>query len=403
MSIFAQAFPVGGGAEAEEEEESSVFGAAPVRMRLNKPAANRFILAHNKVQFAKQAESAARAKLIAAQPFVGGKPLKPTFGEEEEEEEEQGWCGEEEDEEEAPAPKPKPKAKAARVAVRRGRLSAPAAAAVPPAPHPTPIAPKRIAKRASLAAAAAVASPVVKPKPKKKQQQQQTVVFMDEEGAEHQFDDSSMTVAVEPPSPAKPASTTTTKRKTAKAKAAAAAKPKPARRRAPPKPFADVQEVLPPADDADDVDRELDVGAGDTMTTTTTTKTTTTKTKTGPQKQVLVRRSLRILMKENPQVKSRFASLTQPPAMWTEHGRRARAEKREGANKDSRHKKLEALRAAALAPQPVPLTVPGLPTNWVCNLIVPTFLCPPSANGGAPPTLRPPAPGASTLFASLFS
>jgi hypothetical protein len=44
MSIFAQAFPVGGGAEAEEEEESSVFGAAPVRMRLNKPAANRFIL-----------------------------------------------------------------------------------------------------------------------------------------------------------------------------------------------------------------------------------------------------------------------------------------------------------------------------------------------------------------------
>jgi hypothetical protein len=44
MSIFAQAFPVGGGAEAAEEEESSVFGAAPVRMRLNKPAANRFIL-----------------------------------------------------------------------------------------------------------------------------------------------------------------------------------------------------------------------------------------------------------------------------------------------------------------------------------------------------------------------
>jgi len=58
---------------------------------------------------------------------------------------------------------------------------------------------------------------------------------------------------------------------------------------------------------------------------------------------------------------------------------------------------------AAVAPQPVPLTVPGLPTNWVCNLIVPTFLCPPSANGGAAPTLRPPAPGASTLFASLFS
>jgi hypothetical protein len=155
---------------------------------------------------------------------------------------------------------------------------------------------------------------VVKPKPKpKKKQQQQTVVFMDEEGAEHEFDDSSMTVAVEPPSPAKPATTTattTTKKKAAKAKATAAAKPKPARRRAPPKPFADVQEVLPPADDADDVDRELDVGAGDVMTGTT-------KTKAGPQKQVLVRRSLRILMKENPQVKSRFASLTQPPGMWT--------------------------------------------------------------------------------------
>jgi hypothetical protein len=42
MSIFAQAFPVHGGDEGEES--SSVFGPAPVRMRLDKPAANRFIL-----------------------------------------------------------------------------------------------------------------------------------------------------------------------------------------------------------------------------------------------------------------------------------------------------------------------------------------------------------------------
>jgi hypothetical protein len=43
MSIFAQAFPVHGGDEGEESS-SSVFGPAPVRMKLDKPAANRFIL-----------------------------------------------------------------------------------------------------------------------------------------------------------------------------------------------------------------------------------------------------------------------------------------------------------------------------------------------------------------------
>jgi hypothetical protein len=162
------------------------------------------------------------------------------------------------------------------------------------------------------------------------QQKQQTVVFMDEDGAEHHFDDAaaSTTARSVAASPADDAAASTTARSVAaspagpkKKKTQATAKPKLARRRAAPKPFPDLQ-----VDESEDTQPTSAASAMSELAAPQTRKKATTARATAaaggggraaPQKQVLVRRSLRILMKQNPQVKSRFAALTQPPAMWT--------------------------------------------------------------------------------------
>jgi hypothetical protein len=154
---------------------------------------------------------------------------------------------------------------------------------------------------------------------KKTQRGQQTVVFMDEDGAEHHFDDAAASTTARSVA-ASPAGGPKKKKKTQ-----ATAKPKLARRRAAPKPFPDLQ-----VDESEDTQPTStasamsELAAPQTRKKATTARASAAATAAGgvggraaPQKQVLVRRSLRILMKQNPQVKSRFAALTQPPAMWT--------------------------------------------------------------------------------------
>jgi len=356
MSIFAQAFQLGnGGAEGGgldgEEVEQSVFGPAPVRMKLDKPVANRFILsairhaqAHNKVQFAKQAASEARAKRLANMAFVRGRPLKmpgeEDAGDEAEpweedgEDEAEAWEEEEEEEEEV-----KPPARQAARSTRGSRAKvAPTIVAAPP---------KQWQKKKAVATAP-----------------QRVAVITEAPGRGRK-------------SSAKRGGGLARGRKAVSA-------PSPSHQTAE---TDDPMKLVVTAS----LDETKLVGAAASTTSSLLTKPVRVKRKTtaaavakrssakgtSPH-QVLVRRSLRILMKQSPkEARSRLASLIQVPAMWTEHGRQRRAEKREELGKKHRHKQVDGLRATALQPKPVPLAVPGLPSNWVCNLIIPAFLCPP--------------------------